>query len=373
MTRQPWIYSAKLDGAFILAPALVVTALVVLSSHFLAGSGDVPPWAWGLLVVGVDVAHVYSTLYRTYFDPEEFKARQRLYILTPLLGWLAFTALYSISSLTFWRTLAYLAVFHFIRQQYGFMMIYGRQDSPIAFFSSRISARSIDKAAIYMATLYPLIYWHTHPRDFQWFIEGDFVALHAPWLNVLGVSLYAASLLAYAMKEIMLWRQQRRFNWPRNLLLAGTALSWGVGIVAFNNDLAFTATNIIAHGIPYMALIWIFGRNQSRLEAHKTYFGKVTLQRFFSLAWLPVFLGLLVLFAYLEEGMWDGLIWTEHRALFAPFAFLPRIDAKDTLAWLVPLLALPQITHYALDAFIWRLKDSSTPWKNILFYQSGRT
>ncbi len=48
--------------------------------------------------------------------------------MAPLLGWLAFVALYSLGSMVFWRVLAYLAVFHFIRQQYGFMMIYRRND-----------------------------------------------------------------------------------------------------------------------------------------------------------------------------------------------------------------------------------------------------
>lgn len=364
MKTQPWIYSAKVDGAFILAPALVVTALVVLFQDAIAAMGDVPPWAWVVLIVGVDVAHVYSTLYRTYFDNEEMKARLNLYILVPLLGWLVFTALYSIDAMLFWRVLAYLAVFHFIRQQYGFMMIYARKERyPAAYF------RRIDQAAVYMATLYPLIYWHTHPRTFQWFMEGDFITVSYPWLHALALFAYVAIGVAYLVKEIWLWRAQGAFNGPRNLLLIGTALSWGVGIVVFNNDLAFTATNVIAHGIPYLALIWIFGRNQSRVDQQKTYFGKIALARFFSLSWLPVFFGLLLLFAYIEEGLWDALIWIEHRDVFHMFSFLPSITTHETLAWLVPLLALPQITHYALDAFIWRLKSSDTPWKRILFYQ----
>jgi hypothetical protein len=362
MTTQPWIYSRPVDGWFILAPALLITALVLLCRPFFM-TAEVSPALWVLLIVGVDVAHVYSTLYRTYFDREEFRARQSLYVLVPLLGWLIFAALYSIGSMVFWRALAYLAVFHFMRQQYGLMMIYGRREPRF---------RLIDKAAIYLATLYPLVYWHTHLRNFHWFIEGDFVSLQAAWLDRLVLGLYLLAVIAYAAKEVWLWRQTRRFNWPRNLLLAGTMLSWGVGIVALNSDLAFTATNVIAHGIPYMALIWIYGRNHGQLESGKTYFGKVPLRRFFTLAGLPVFIGILVLLAYGEEGLWDGLIWTEHKSIFGAFSFLPVIDSRETLIWLVPLLALPQITHYFLDAFIWRLKGD-TPWKKILFYKGYQT
>jgi hypothetical protein len=36
--------------------------------------------------------------------------------------------------------------------------------------------------------------------------------------------------------------------------------------------------------------------------------------------------------------------------------------------WLVPLLALPQATHYVLDGFIWRRKsnpDVATAWGGV--------
>ena len=364
--KQPWIYSATVDGAFILAPALLITAVVLCLQHTIGAMDTIPLWMWGVLIVGVDVAHVYSTLFRTYADRQEFKARRTLYTLAPLVCWAVGTLLYSIDALFFWRAIAYLAVFHFVRQQYGFMMIYGRKES-----SHRPLYRRIDKAAIYLATLYPLVYWHTHlPRHFDWFIEGDFLAVSAPWLDRLTLMAYVGVMLAYVVKEIVLSINSHSINIPKNALLLGTAVSWWVGIVAFDNDLAFTAVNVLAHGIPYMALIWIYGRNQAGLEPTKPLIGRITFQRFFSWAMLPLFVGILVLLAYVEEGLWDGLVWTEHKSFFAPFQFLPSLDDKETLAWLVPLLALPQLTHYALDGFIWRLKTPNTNWKRILFYRS---
>lgn len=349
-----------MDGAFILAPALLITALVLCFRETINSNDLMPLWLWGALIVGVDVAHVYSTLFRTYADKNELRARPALYTLTPLACWAIGTLLYSIDALVFWRAIAYLAVFHFMRQQYGFMMIYSRRTRP----------HLLDKCAIYMATLYPLIYWHTHmPRRFEWFIEGDFFALHAPWLSPAALALYAASMFAYAAKEITHSLRTRTINIPKNTLLLGTALSWWAGIIAFDNDIAFTAANVLAHGIPYMALIWMYGRNQASLEPHKPLFGRLSFQQFFTFRYLPVFLGILILLAYAEEGLWDALVWTEHKTLFAPFAFLPAIDSKTTLAWLVPLLALPQLTHYALDGFIWRMKTPNTNWKHILFYR----
>jgi len=364
--KQPWIYSAKVDGAFILAPALLITAVILCFRHSIAATNALPLWMWGVLIIGVDVAHVYGTLFRTYTDADELRARRALYTLAPLLGWIAGTLLYSMGALMFWRAIAYLAVFHFMRQQYGFMMIYGRKER-----LPHAALRLIDKAAIYMATLYPLIYWHTHmPRHFDWFIEGDFVAVSSPLLPAVALGVYVAAMALYVAKECWLVFKNHTFNVPKNLLLAGTALSWWVGIISFNNDLAFTAANVLAHGIPYIALIWIYGRNQSAVMPGKKMLGIISWRRFFSVSALPLFIGILILFAYVEEGLWDGFIWTEHRGIFHPFRFLPPIDDKATLAWLVPLLALPQITHYVLDAFIWRLKEKGTQWKRVLFYRA---
>jgi hypothetical protein len=349
MKRQPWIGSAGFDGAFILAPGLVVTAVVLCFPGFFA-SHTVTPAIWVVLIVGVDVAHVYSTLYRTYLDPAEFRQRRSLYVLAPLLGWLGFAALYSLGPMVFWRALAYLAVFHFVRQQYGFMMLYGRGERRF---------RRIDQAAIYAATLYPLIWWHTHARSFSWFMPGDFIVLSSSWPGDIALVVTLAIAAAYVSKEALGWWCGAGFNWPRNLLLGVTAVSWWGGIVALNSDLAFTAVNVLAHGLPYMALIWLYGRNQSREPG-------VPELRLFSLAFLPVFVGLPILLAYVEEGLWDSLIWADHPALFRVFRWASVIDDPDVLVWLVPLLALPQITHYVLDAFIWRLGRPGTQWRRIL-------
>ena len=37
--------------------------------------------------------------------------------------------------------------------------------------------------------------------------------------------------------------------------MVGTALAWGGGIVWGRSDLAFTLSNVVAHGLPYVALV----------------------------------------------------------------------------------------------------------------------
>jgi hypothetical protein len=367
MRSQPWIFSKNFDLVLIVGPAIITTVVVLLFQNSLTATNEVPPILWLILIVGVDVAHVYSTIFRTYLDKHELQKRPKLYVFAPLLGWIGGCVLYSMGSLYFWRVLAYLAVFHFIRQQYGFMMIYGRGDD-----KSFQQFKWLDKAAIYGATIYPLIYWHTHQRSFDWFVQGDFISIPSQVFAWVSGVILCTIVLAYLAKEILNWRQTRNFNIPKNLLLFGTAFSWFFGIVYFNNDLVFTATNVIAHGIPYMALIWLFGYNQTRLEGkHQNNFILPWLKSLFSWKAWPLFVFILFVIAYFEEGVWDGLIWRDHTGLFSPFRLLPVVSAEYTLVWLVPFLALPQITHYILDAFIWRLHTKETNWKQVLFHNAA--
>ncbi|MBI1789044.1 MAG: hypothetical protein HYR60_16050 [Acidobacteria bacterium] len=346
--RQPWLFSPASDLIFILLPAFLVAAIVEIFPVYFAQRRDVTPWTWLLLAVGIDVAHVYATLYRTYFDPETRRRRLSLLMVIPVICWVGGVMLYSSGALVFWRALAYVAVFHFVRQQYGFLRLYARRE---AFPGWR---RRLDAAAIYSATLYPLVYWHTHPRSFHWFLQGDFVHLPLPFLAGVAGWLYVAILLAYCGCEIRDSIRSRVVNLPKNLVLLGTALSWCSGIVRHDGDLTFTATNVVAHGIPYMALVWFYQRRQASTaagDAERRY-----LSRWFVPRAIPAFVGLLLFLAYVEEGFWDALVWRDHTQ-FYQWLGLPQLGDPALLAIVVPLLAVPQATHYVLDGFIWRVRD----------------
>jgi len=354
---QPYIANARFDLTFIIGPAFFVTLIAVIAAPWAQSLAAFPLWLWVILILGVDVSHVYSTLFRTYFDREELRQRPLLYQLTPLLLWVLGAALYSFDGMLFWRGLAYLAIFHFVRQQYGFMLIYGRTEK---------GNKSLDKAAVYGATLLPLVYWLTHARTFNWFVDGDVISRPLPYVFEIAAAFYGAVLAAYLWQEIRRWRTTKTINLPKNLLLLGTGLSWGVGIVAYDSDIIFTATNVLAHGIPYIALNWLYGKNRRTIQPDTAYiWPKLTWM--FRPIMIPVYVGILVLLAFVEEGIWDGLVWRDHGDLFQIFASLPAIDDPAILVWLVPLLSLPQSTHYVLDAFIWRKNGNVPDFKRILF------
>ena len=352
---QPWIQSASVDTAFILAPAMLATLVAVTIGASGHAASGVSLWPWAILVIGIDVAHVYSTIFRTYLDPVERQALSGWLIATPLAAWVLGVLLYFSSATAFWSVLAYTAVFHFVRQQYGFLMLYSRGDRELPAWSRRI-----DTVTIYGATLFPLLYWHTHlPRPFVWFTDGDFFGLPQVVWSV-AWPFYVAIMVGYCIKESFLIARYRAVNVPRNALILGTAASWFVGIVIASGDLVFTLTNVVAHGIPYVALTCIFARRRDqRRNARRSLF----VPRL-----LPVALTMLVALAFVEEGLWDGFVWREHLALFPGFQLLPQVQSSTALSLLIPLLCVPQVTHYVIDGVIWRLR-ANPQWRRTLFWK----
>jgi len=323
-------------------------------SGFLGGL--LPPWTWVGTVLFVDVAHVWATAYRVYLDPEELHRRRSLYLAIPLACYAAGVLLYSASSLLFWRVLAYIAVFHFIRQQYGWVALYRRRLGE----SSHLD-RILDNVTIYSATIFPLVYWHAHlPREFQWFIAGDFIPGLPQQADRFLFPLAVTIALAYISRQTYQLAMGRAVSPGKSLVIATTWLCWYVGIVVLNSDYAFTVTNVLVHGIPYLAFVWVYGRRRWKTSTF------VTARVFQPAAW-PTYLALLFLAAWCEEWLWDRFVWHERGGLFPGPALLL---SKHALCLVVPLLALPQSTHYVLDAWIWRVRPSNPGLARHLGFQA---
>lgn len=334
-----WLFSREIDLTVFLGSAVVSLLLLAIGWQLGILNQESPDWTWITAVLLIDVAHVWSTSFRVYFDVEEFKRRFWLYLLVPVFGYAVGVALYSESELTFWRVLAIIAVFHFVRQQYGWVALYRRklnEKNTITWW--------IDAAAIYLATIYPLAFWMTSlPRNFQWFVENDFLQLPV-FIEIVLFPIYVLALAAYFAKSIYVYFTNGFLNIGKDIVVATTAVCWYAGIVLFNSDYAFTVTNVIIHGVPYFALIYFYTKTR-RESTRRVY-------RTLSQNWL-VFLATLWALAYIEELFWSRGVWHERTWLFGN-----NWDWQEWKVYLVPLLAIPQLTHYILDGFIWRRKGN---------------
>jgi hypothetical protein len=343
--RGGWLVSPSWDLVVFGGSGLLAATLLAWGALHGGLARPTPVWAWVTTVVFVDVAHVWATAYRVYLDPIEVRRRRELYLGLPLAAYAAGVLLYSVSDHLFWRVLAYTAVFHFGRQQYGWVALYRRRLGT----RGRLD-RALDDAAIYSATLYPLVYWHAHlPREFDWFLAGDFLPGLPEGFARFCFPLHIAITVLYVLRQLQLALQGKPVSPGKNLVIASTWLTWYLGIVVFNSDYVFTVTNVLVHGIPYLAFVWVYGRG--RFAKSGGVLGRV----FRSGAW-PFYLAPLLLAAWLEEWAWDRTLWHEHGALFPGPALLLSGAA---LALLVPLLALPQAVHYLLDAWVWRVRPEN--------------
>jgi hypothetical protein len=341
--RGYWLFSARADLGVFLGSFLLSLMMLAVGAQTGVLYDDTPDWAWVPAILLIDVAHVWATGFRVYLDTDELKRRPWLYVLAPVLGYFFGVALYSEGDLLFWRCLAYLAVFHFVRQQYGWVALYRARAG-----EKGRAGKFIDTAAVYGATIYPLIYWHANmPREFSWFVANDFTRL--PELAAKAAEpVYWTVMLAYASRSLYRFIIKREANPGKDIVVLSTAVCWYIGIVAFNSDYAFTVTNVIIHGVPYLALIYWYGRG--RLDQKKG----AGVFRVFARG-PAIFLAIIWSVAFAEEMFWDRGVWGERSWLFGG-----RVDIESVKMLIIPLLALPQITHYVLDGFIWRRRSNPT-------------
>ncbi len=344
MKVAPWLFGARADLLAFSATAAVALTLVALRRS-LGWSPELPEWGWVVFVLGVDVAHVYATLFRTYLDRAEVARHRLRYWGVPLGVYAASVALVLVSGATFFRALAYLAVVHFVRQQIGWAALY-RARGP----HSRLD-RVIDEAAVYAATGYPLLVWHTHldEKHFAWLIQGDFVGAASNARALVGPAraIWVVALGVFVLRQVFLAVVEKRLLLGKTALVATTAATWYVGIVGSSGDFDFTVTNVLTHGVPYMFLLYSYGRATERR-------GFATRGAPIIAAGALAFVAFLVGCALVEEAGWDRLVWHDHEWLFG------RGDVtvtRWTAALVVPLLAMPQAVHYVLDGVLWRRSE----------------
>ncbi len=358
-----WLFSKWADLFVLFTPVWLVW-VIFLSNQDYYQHMDLPAWMWLIFILGIDVSHVWSSLFRTYLSKDEFEAHRLRLILIPIVLLIASSLVLSFSPAWFWTIMAYLAVFHFIKQQYGFLALYNFRAG--SFRKKLIS----DKLIIYIATLYPIIYWHFNSQsEFNWFVENDFFFAKNYLTNneVFSEVFYFLnwaywSVIAYWVgEEIVAKANGKPFSIGKLLWTLTTALNWWFGIVYFNSDLVFSVSNVVAHGIPYIALIYFYDVKKTSIKSG------VKLKLSFLAKRLLIVLGVILVAALVEEYFWDMLVYNEHADIFEQI--LPYSYEQLTNSWgiaiVVAILALPQQVHYVTDGFIWKMNDKNKYLKPI--------
>lgn len=345
-SKSLFISNPLVESLFVLAPPFVSVVFAWAFYQF-SEYREMTPILWLLVVLLVDVSHVWTTIFRTYFNKSFFKQRSDLLLYVPLGCFIVGVLLYSTGKMVFWRVMAYVALFHFIRQQYGVFMLYARRTK------MEVWQERIGKACIYLSTLAPVVHWHFNlPRNFSWFMEGDFFQLPQSQALPLGVwGLTGICFIGYLFYEI----KSGIMNWQKHFVLLGTFLSWTVGIVILNNDISFTLTNVLTHGVPYFALVWM-SSCQGEQQVEKETFSMMKIFTKPRVVGVVFMVAVVAFLGFMEEFFWDIFVWHEHDVIFSWLYDGIVHSDQSMLTLIVPLLSVPQVTHYVLDGFIWKGK-----------------
>lgn len=127
-----YIKSAKFDSFFFFSPLLFVIIFTFLInnyfSQYLIIQND-PLWLF-LFIILFDVAHVWWTLFRVYFNKLELVKHKELYFFTPLITFLLafFLMLFDRSWIILFSFIWLFAVYHFIKQQIWFILVYANKE-----------------------------------------------------------------------------------------------------------------------------------------------------------------------------------------------------------------------------------------------------
>jgi hypothetical protein len=336
-----WIVNAKVDVLTILSIPFVALLCAFIFHTFQISLSTSNVFHWLLLVVFIDAGHVYGTLFKTYFAVEsQVNFPKKLLWIVPVVCFLLLFLIHTFWSNTYWKCIAYFAVFHFVRQQYGFMRLYSKE--------KRLTM--IDQLTIYVACLYPMLYWHVfNDRSFVWMSDDDFIGLSflEPYFVYFKYA-YFIIIGLYVGQEVWSLLKTKNVYLSKNLVLVGTFLNWYFSIIYFDSDLIFTFLNIVSHGVPYIFLVY-FSESRKR---------KYTLSRI-QFQWISfiLFTSFIFFLAFIEEGLWDALVWHEHTEIFKWFRFTFELPSVEWKFIVVPLLTLPQVTHYVFDGIVWKSRQ----------------
>eukprot|EP00668_Euglena_longa_P030052 GGOE01037455.1.p1 GENE.GGOE01037455.1~~GGOE01037455.1.p1 ORF type:complete len:362 (+),score=98.65 GGOE01037455.1:60-1145(+) len=342
-----WIFSAELDAVAFAVP-IVVSYIAAPALWYGVEADGVPLAAHILLVVLLDVGHVWTTLFRTYLDSEERRRRPLLYGASPAVLFLLSFALHLWSPRSFWTVLGYTAIFHFTRQFYGWLALCKGRNAEHWDWT-------LDKCAIYAGSVFPCALWHADDtRWFDWFQRDDpFPVPLPPALRPYLLATYVTFLLGYTARQVQLGLQGR-FNHRKALLVLACHVTWAVGILVPHRVISLCFLNLI-HAIPSYMVIFFCCKNKWATHQPQAWTDRFV-RWMCTPAHVPAYLALFFVLGACEELLWDALVWHD----YLPVAALPELGDVG-LSFATAALALPQALHYWLDTYIWKMGPHQNP------------
>ncbi|HYF78598.1 MAG TPA: hypothetical protein VD973_15785 [Symbiobacteriaceae bacterium] len=311
--------------------------------------------SWAFLL---DAPHLFSTMARTFFDPEERALRRKelwlswgWFLVGPVAVLLPFGAMVF---LVFFRLWAY---YHVVRQHWGFFILYKRKNG-----DKEPRTYRIDQWYFNLALYLPLLLFVTGP-----------VYARTPGMPSLGLERLAAtgvvhvaawallvgSTVGYIAYQIWLRRQGQALNGPKLLFLASVV---PLHLLAVSNP--WTAALLVpiitvGHNLQYHRIVWMYGQGKYVRSTTTAPVARVIFSRF----WVYAAMGLLFTLA-LYRGPW--IEWLQSavgmsldRSFLAGIGMMAGLTDPSALSVgqqvFATMLLGWAMQHYYLDSKIWRV------------------
>jgi hypothetical protein len=321
VTYDAAVFTRRWDVLLFVLPVLLTSPVV--GWDILVGIRGADYLIWFAIMVAIDKAHIWSTVFRSYLDREVRREHPLLLYAGPLifvlLG-LAIELTLGVKMLV--RLFLYFQMFHVMRQQYGWIAQVARRTRPRG---SRISLRW-DKTLIYAMVLVPFLWSHVAPGEYL----GGLELTPRPMLAHCLAALFVGCVLGYGgLQAARRWVHHETVSTSELLVAGTTTFVWGAMMLAPSRYWLFMS--LTYHAVPYIgATLWTAKDRQSERAMWRHRFA------------VPSFLVVLLVWGYFWQQIQDGFLHA------APHSIGAVPLTLTALALVVPSM------HYAIDGVIWK-------------------
>ena len=322
-----WILgNFRRDALWLLLPGVVAIALSFGYDWRVGAGGSIEQLLYVVLVLAlIDNGHVYSTVWRTVFRPGELRTHW-IYWVAPLFVFALFTVWIALSVPYLWAFVFYVAWYHHLRQYYGIARWYQKLNGRFCRWTTRF---------LYVLLVLPFILFHLRGEPGWYFRSAqEFFAVDWPLAFQIGLVVYGVVLAAWLIFEVRLWfTGVREVN--RLLSVGAPAFVYAVCLLFGSSMLEVFFPMLVAHGVPYLAIIALSMR---RVQPAR-----------YSNAWS---VAVLLLITALLAG---ALVYTLENEWVEELVSTNATPVTGLLgAAGIALMLTPLFCHYIWDAFIWK-------------------
>lgn len=343
---QPWFHSWYGD----LLGLHLVPLIAVLLAFF-----DLPPFNiylrdWTEVIVWIivlDWAHIFAQWHRIYCNPLETKMLKWIYpisffLLVPCLT----VVLHYSGRIPVETFLIYFVVYHFIKQNYGYIRVYSKTDGPKQKYEMWL-----ETLLIYLSMALPVLYWHlSFPYDlFTWvkfFPKWGPINLFLTPLLIL----YILCWVSYLVMEVRRSLRNNQINIPKNLSILSAAVGWGAITLLSESPMLVYFTVVLAHDLSYTTFVWFIGRRDQKMIS-----GKIPWRSWSSVPGFFMYLLAIVVvsqFVLLLHHRFAGSSYPN--LVFGNYMEAVKVGNKWMTDLGFAIFFATQAHHYFIDRYLWK-------------------